>query len=429
MTILRIFIQSEDLENVIWQLLEKNDTSNNQGEIETAVAVECSSIEIYLAPILANIIPVDLGVIGSQKINDELLLNIIEDDLADDIENIKPILLKIDDNSSYIAVINKKFYNHLIEKIDAVHKKVKFIQPWIYNTDYQKNLWTLYLKDQQLILRTSLYEYYLLDQNQESTVSALLASMLQSYQEKTIIVYSDNQDLIESLKVQYQLTVISKTDLNLGEHVWNFYKAKTRRWVFKISPSYLLLMTKTGKYIMFSLLVFFIFWALNLYVLFWHKHVISKEIMLKLLPITSEKHVDALLINHSLQTIKEISHKKGVYNDYDLIPMLQEFFTGFSNNTDIIVAITYDNDVLNVFLNKDYNPSNFFVIKNVLIKHMIEISLLSYEEYENNLHNNQANYKGNNSSVLDANNEDSKMLKITDAAFVITIQKPIYKLI
>lgn len=431
MITLRLFIHSEDFDNISWQVDEKGVANAYNGTIAQALEVEFTTIEVYLAPVLANVFPIDLSSIGSQKINDELLLNIVEENIADDIENSKPILLKIDDENNFLAILNKKFYNDLIEKLDPVHKKVKFIQPWIFNTYYKEDIWTIYMMEEQAILRTSLYEYYLLDQTSDNKIPDILAFMLSSYTQKEIILYSDHLQLHHLLQDKYHLTIINKVDLNLGEMIWNFYKAKSRRFSLKLSPEYRNQIIKTGQYIAVSLLLFFIIWTINLYVLFWHKHAASKEIAGKLAPITTEKNVTASLINDSMQKIKDMAHKKGVYNDYDLIPLMQEFLTGFNGNTDMILAIKYDNDKLDVFLNSQYKTSDFFVMKNVLIEHMIEMNLQSYDDYNSHEQSPQTASNDNTSTVLDANNSnnDSKMLKITDAAFVITIQKPFYKLI
>lgn len=429
MITLRLFIHSDDFNDISWQIEEKGITNAYNGTIEQALEIESNIIEVYLAPTLANIFPIDLSSIGSQKITDELLLNIVEENLADDIENSKPILLKIDDSNNFLAILTKKFYNDLIEKLESVHKKVKFIQPWIYNTYYKENIWTLYMMEEQTILRTSLYEYCLLDQAAENGVPDILTFMLASYTEKEIILYSDHLPLHHLLQDKYKLTIINKVDLNFGELVWNFYKAKSRRFRFKLSPLYRDQVIKTAKYIAVSMVLFFIFWTINLYVLFWHKHVANKEILEKIAPITAEKTVTASLINDSIQKIKEMAHKKGVYSEYDMVPLMQEFLTGFNGNTDMIVAIKYDNDKLSVFLNSQYKPSDFFVLKNILIEHMIEINLQTYDEYNSSEQPAQTQ-NNNNSTIVDAAiSTDSKMLKITDASFVITIQKPFYKLI
>ncbi len=429
MITLRLFIHSEDFENISWQIEEKGINNTYNGPISQALEIEATAIEVYIAPILANIFPIDLSSLGSQKINDELLLNIVEENLADELENSKPILLKIDDSNNFLAILNKKFYNDLIEKLDPVHKKVKFIQPWIYNTAYKDNIWTVYMIEEQAILRTSLYEYYLLDQASENKIPDLLSFMLSSYTQQEIILYSDHLPLHHVLQNKYQLNIINKVDLNLGEMVWNFYKAKSRKFSIKFSPEYRNQLIKTSKYIALSLLLFFIFWTINLYVLFWHKHIANKEIADKLSPITVEKNVTAELINNSIQNIKDMAHKKGIYNDYDLIPLMQEFLTGFNGNTDMIIAIKYDNDKLDVFLNNQYKPTDFFIMKNVLIEHMIDMNLQTYDDYNNHEQSTQSTAKDSTSTVLDANNNDNKMLKVTDAAFVITIQKPFYKLL
>ncbi|MEN9946907.1 MAG: hypothetical protein RLZZ293_1293, partial [Pseudomonadota bacterium] len=112
---LRLFLHSDDLNLVSWQTLAANGEILNSGEssVAEALLMEFDFVEIYLAPTLATIIQIDLGDINDRKINDELLLGVVEENIAEDIEDCTPILLRLTDGIDYVAIVNKHLAHSL----------------------------------------------------------------------------------------------------------------------------------------------------------------------------------------------------------------------------------------------------------------------------------------------------------------------------
>mgnify|MGYP006340924407 FL=1 len=188
MTILRVFIHNEDLMACNWQLYDAlEQTGAGSDSLAAIMKIPFDAVEVYLSPHLATIFKAELGAVSDRRISDELLLGVIEDNLAEEIDECKPILMRLTDGASYIAVLTRNFYQRLLESLSEHVKQVKFIQPFSYASHYQNNLWTVFLIGEHKYVRTSQFEYFLLDD--AAPLPLLLESMLENYTEDSLILY------------------------------------------------------------------------------------------------------------------------------------------------------------------------------------------------------------------------------------------------
>lgn len=420
MITLRIFINNEDCINNKWQIFNAGEISGDghSSSFSEMLSFEHESIEIYLAPHLANVFKIDIEHISDRKINDELLLGLVENNIVDEIDDCKPILLRLSDGDSYIAIVGADFHKLLIEHLSEHIKKVKFIQPMPYVTEYQDELWTVYLDDDFKFIRTSLYEYYLLDDSND--IPVLLDEILQTYEQKEILLYCNNQDIVNNIENTYDIKCNLQSELNYGAFVWNFYNEKTKKFNLKLNEGNKHQILKIAKYLSIIAIVYFIIWFIQLFYLIGSKYSLESDINKNLSGIikVSDKQSNHLsLLNNELDGLL---HSKGMYSQNDFVSLFAIFLynvPGVGQNS--VVGLTYSGNVLNVILNSQFNRKNFDQVREILMTKQVLSSITDYQTYQNAQQQNTSNNNGG--GILDSDNSSDKQ-QIEDASWVISLQ-------
>ncbi|MDD3267610.1 MAG: hypothetical protein PHC75_10580, partial [Burkholderiales bacterium] len=330
MITLRIFISNEDCLNNKWQLFNSGEVSGegHSSSFSEMLSFEHESIEIYLSPHLANVFKVDIQHISDRKINDELLLGLVENSIVDEIDDCKPILLKLSDGDSYVAVLGLDFHKVLIEHLSEHIKKVKFIQPMPYVTEHQEDIWTVYLDDEFKFIRTSLYEYYVLDDSND--IPILLAELLESYEQKEILLYCSNENIINNIESTYDIKCNLQSELNYGAFIWNFYNEKTKKFSLKLNEGNKQQILKIGKYLSFIAVVYFVIWFVQLFYLIGSKYSLEKEINNNVSGIIKTSDKQSNYLSMLSNEVDGLSHAKGMYNQNDFVSLFSIFLHNVS---------------------------------------------------------------------------------------------------
>ena len=426
MTILRIFIDNEDLTNVQWQIPEgPEELQTGNGSIAQALELIFEHIEIYLAPTLATILPVELGAISDRKINEDFLLSLTEEYLAEDIENCKPILLRLSEGSSFVAILEREFYQNLLNSLAEHVKQVKFIQPFPYLLTYNDPVWTVYLNGNNKFIRTSAYEYFLLDDNHP--LPDLLGQMLENYQPDKINVYCDNPETIQLINEKYHLECIVNEEFHYGVTHWNFYNEKSRRFNFKIKPESLLQLKRLGKTTGICLGIFLVYWFLNLGYLLYKQSSLRSQIgndLKGIVSVTNSKYT-ANLLPQVDDKLTDLEHQKGLYAPSDMVSLLDVFLRTVPNvGTSSIIGVQYNGNELDIFLNDQFDTAQFSNYQTILATRRIGASISDYKTYKAAQTSSSSSSGGggiadDNSAT---NSQNSAQASLQDAAWVVSLQ-------
>lgn len=420
MTTLRIFIEDDSLANNQWIIVDGLDeVGSGSGYLSEILSMEYEHAEVYLAPYLSTIFKVNLDNISDRKINDELLLGLVEDNLVEDIEDCKPILMKISDGQSYIAVLSAEFYNQLIDKFQDYVKKIKFIQPITYATNYIEDKWTIYLVGNTRFVRTSLYEYYILDDARP--IPDVLDTMLAYYSGDEIILYADDVEIAKALTNNYKVTCIPGGDLSYGMLNWNFYNEKSRKLNLKLddkNKAYLYKLLKVGTiFASISILV----WVVTFMYLVIEKYQLQKQITNDLSGVIRIDSYQSNVLAKVDDQLNSLFHTKGLYAPNDFASLFDVFLRNTPDvNQNNIVGIKYSGSTLNVFLNSQFSSSDFNNVKDMLLTKRIQATITDYKTYSAQSSGNQNN---NGGGILDDSaNGNMSQQQMTDAAWVISLQ-------
>ncbi len=424
MTLLRIFIEKEDLSAVSWQSLNGSElTDSGVAPLEELVGENLDAIEVYLSPYLATIIKTNLGDVSDKRINDEFLLGAVEDNLAEDIEECKPILMRMSDGVDYIAILNRNFYLLLLNKLSNHVKQVRFIQPFPYTTVFEEGSWTVYLVGNNKFVRTSLYEYFILDDAEP--VPETLLDLLQTYEKDSIIVYSENSQVVELLSSKYKLDCKQYAELTYGVANWNFYNEKSKRFNIKINEDSKAKLIRLGRFVGVYASIFAIFWIINLGFLMVQKNRIQSQITKDLSGIIDGIKFTPNLWSQVDEKILDLQHSKGIYADSDALRLFSIFLKTMPEvNNNMIQGIQYSGSQLTVFLNSQFDPSQFPNDRSVLATKRIQADITDYKTYQTA--QSDANSKNNGGGVL-SNTDPNSMgtssnSTMADAAWVISLQ-------
>lgn len=421
MIVLRIFIKNEDLIDNYWQLVDANkvvDFGNSM--LGSTLELSYEQVEIYLAPALSTIFKIDLGSISDRKINDELLLGFAEDYLAEDVEICKPILMRLTEGEAYIAVLNRAFYVALLKHLSEHIKQVKFIQPFPFVTNFEEGVWTIYLVGEDKFVRTSQYEFFLLDDN--TLLPLVLDEMLKNYNNNKVIVYADNKLIIDELESKYNLECVIPEEMNYGVVNWNFYNEKSKRFNLKLSLDAKIKLLRLGKIAGAFVTVYFVYWLLSLGSLLIVRSKIENQVVSNLKGIMVVDKFSLDILNQADGKMRDIEHNKAVYFNGDFMPLFEIFLTSMpSIKHSMITGIQYSGNQLQVFLNPQFDSANFLNDKSILVLKRIDASLIDYKDYQASQASNAA--KNNNSGgILDNGGNNGNSQEMTNAAWVITLQ-------
>lgn len=418
MTIVRVFIDNELLIDNNWVLVNGSDElGSGTGSLSEILQLEYEHLEIYLSPLLATIFKVEIEHISDRKVNDELLLGLIEDNLVEEIENCKPLLMRVSDGQSYIAVVTQSFYKQLIESLQDHVKKVKFIQPLPFLTDFDDSEWTVYLSKEHKFVRVSMFEYFQLDD--AMPIPDVLDAMLQGYDKSSIKIYSDDDSKIEYIEKHYKLKCHIRDSLNFGVLNWNFYNEKSKRFNLKLDDNHKKNLLRLTKSISIFLSVFVFFWIINLCYLVIAKYRLQSDITKDLNGIVRVDSYQPNLLSKVNDQLNAIYHTKGLYASNDFASLFDVFLRTMPEiNQSMIVGIKYSSGTLNVFLNSQFSNSNFDNDKEILLTKRILANITDYKSYQAQNSNSQNN---NGGGLLDSNS-DSTSQQMADAAWVISLQ-------
>lgn len=424
MSLLRIFIENEDLGAVGWQALSGTElVDSGISPLDEILHENLDSIEVYLTPYLATVIKTTLGDISDKKINDEFLLGTVEDSLAEDIDDCKPILMRMSDGSDYVAILNRNFYQGLLDKLNNHVKQVRFIQPFPYTTHFEGGLWTVYLVGNNKFIRTSLYEYFILDD--AKPIPETLLDLLKAYTKDSIVIYTDDTQVVEILKEKYQLTSIQHAELIYGTANWNFYNEKSKRFNIKVSNDVKSKLIRLFRFSSVYALIFIAFWVINLVFLMVEKSQLQTQISKDLSGIIDGVKFTPNLLAQVDEKISDMQHSKGIYADSDALRLFSIFLKTMPEvNNSMIQGIQYSGSQLTIFLSSQFDPSQFPNDRSVLATKRIQADITDYKTYQAAQ---SANDSKNNGGGVLSNTDPNSMgssggSTMTDAAWVISLQ-------
>lgn len=419
MTILRIFINNEDCLNNKWQIINSGELSG-EGEssnIKELLAFEYEFIEIYLAPYLSNVFKVDIEHISDRKISDELLMGLVENNIVDEIEDCKPILMKLSDGESYVAVLNLVFYSSLVTNLSDHIKKVKFIQPMPYITDFQDGMWTVYIDGDFKFVRTSTYEYYLLDDS--DSVPTILSELFQIYENKEILLYCNDEKIIHEIENNFGLTCHLQNELNYGAFIWNFYNEKTKKFNLKLNENNKRQIFSIIKWSSSLVAVYLVMWFIHLFYLLGTKYSLQNEVKNNLTGIIkiSDNQTNTLgLMNNELVGMY---HAKGLYSQDDFMSLFNIFLHNVPEiGQNSVVGLKYSANNLDVILNSQFDKKNFDSVKEILLTKRVLASMVDYQSYQNSQQ--QSGSNNNGGGVLEDPGDQKQ--QISDAVWVVSLK-------
>ena len=421
MTILRVFIHNEDLMVCNWQLYDAlEQTGAGSDSLSSIMKIAFDSVEVYLSPHLATIFKAELGAVSDRRISDELLLGVIEDNLAEEIDECKPILMRLTDGESYIAVLTRNFYQRLLESLSEHVKQVKFIQPFSYASHYQDELWTVFLIGEHKYVRTSQFEYFLLDD--AAPLPLLLESMLENYTEDSLILYCEDVAVQEYLEQKYSIKCQLYTEFNYGTLLWNFYNEKSKRFNLKLTPEAKTALFKLSKSAGVLLIIYLIYWLLNLGVLVYEKHKLEKQVIQDLNGVVKIERFTPNLLATVDDKLNTLSHDKGMYSQNDYVFLFATFLKTMPDvNKNMLAGSKYSAQHLQIFLNSQYDPAQFNNDKVILLNKRILATITDYKSYLAS--QDSASKSNNGGGVLDNMDANgSATAQMPDPAWVISLQ-------
>lgn len=415
MKTLRVFIDEKLEEKVQWCFVEDGkvvDTGNSDsGEI---ALFEAMPLEVYLSPSCCSVFKLNVTGIKAKSLTDELVLGLIEDSLADDITQIKPLVMSAMDDIIYVAVFNLEFFNLVMDFIYSLNKPIRFIQSFVYATLFNQGSWTVFLSNNRSFVRTSIYQYYLLDDNKP--VSALLAEMLLDKENppSSLLVYNVDEINLASFtsNVNTKIDVIND-EYHYGTFVWNFYNQKSSNFNLKLdidTKKSLLKLLHMSKYFFAFLLLFWFMRVITLGV----DNASIKSNLAKIVHSTDTEN-SKMKLNKLRQEIIKDEHDRALYADNDAVPLLRKFLQIISSiDQNTITAIDYNDHQMNIFVNNNFKANEFSSYRHILVINHINASIDDYKIYAKNQKEQEDK---------SANSDNNGNLKISDdTAWVITLQ-------
>ena len=413
---LRIFV-SDNLEaEVQWCLLEHDNViDTGSSSLDEIAAFESMPLEVYLSPASCSIFKLNVAGINTKNLTDELVLGLLEDNLTDDIDDIKPIIISLEDEIIYVAVFNSSYFERLMANIYSLDKPIRFIQSFVYATIFNDKSWTVFLNKEYSFVRTSKYQYYLLDDNKP--VPSILMHMLLKKDDlpESLLIYNVANEDISSLVDDVGLnTEIINEKYFYGAFVWNFYNLKSSSFNFKFDinvKAELLKLLYVGKYFFACL---FLFWLIQVATLEVSNLRLDTQLH-KILHSEGNQASRVKLDNLRIE-ISKSEHERGLYSDNDAITLLRKFLQIVSNiDENTITAMDYSDHKLRIFVNDNFQADEFSNYRNILNINHVDVVIDNYKEYA------RAQKKANKNST-DSSNTGSDLKVSDNTAWVITLQ-------
>ena len=384
MKTLRLFINNDLNAPINWVMIADDNTTESGASTFAELAVfEDAHLEVYLSATSCSIFKTSVQGISTKRLTEELVLGLIEENLVDDIDEVKPIILRVEDDIAYVAIFNREHFDKLFGAINGLNKHIRFIQSFAYATLFHEKSWTVFLSKQQRFLRTSQYEYYSLDDNQPLPV--LLEDMLLDGKPKSLLVYADEQSGydIRHLTEKFAIECVDSTNqYEYGIPVWNFYKQKSTSFKLKLegnSKNSLMRLLKSFKY----LLIFLVgFWFLSIVMLSIDNFRLKSQIVQNLKGIVTANELNKNIIQNAGEKLSTMNHQRGLYSGKDAMPLLAQFLEVVSIITpNDIKQISYERDEMQIFLGSNFTTSQFNSYNDILETKRIIATIEDYKIY------------------------------------------------
>lgn len=418
MKTLRLFINENLNEAISWVLFDDDTATNQQGYsiFEEIYAFEVASVEVYLATSVCGIFKLNVADISDRKLSDGVILSKLEDQLIDDIEVLKPLLLRIDESTAYIAIFNIEFYETLMDKLSQLNKAIKFIQSIAFCVADNPDGWVICYTEHETFVRYSTYEYNILDDNEP--IPLVLEKMLQDAPPKSILVYGDQykDSLITELNAKFpEVEVkISQQDFSYGVAIWNFYNQKNSKFNLKLnkeSKGALTLFIRLFKYLV---IIAVAIWLIQVLFLYSKISLMNAKIRSSIANIVSTTNIDLGVVQMINNKVLTLQHAQGNYGQSDMLPLLSSFLEVVSDiGTDNITRIAYSSQTLSIFVDSSFKAEEFTNYKNIFATENIDANLTSYANYKVNNPRDSSNTDDPANSQPDINRNTAWVISLT----------------
>jgi hypothetical protein len=417
MKTLRLFINSELSKPINWILVNDTNIETGASSFNDLAGFDDVSLEIYLSTNCCSIFKTNVAGISSKRLTEELMLGLIEESLADEIDEVKAITLQVEDDIAYIAIFNKVYYETLMQLIHNLGKPVRFIQSFAFATIYNENCWTLFLSEEQHFIRTSKFQYYSLDDNKP--IPTMLEDLLQLEKPESILVYADDSYNMEHLINNAGVKCTDAANqYEYGIPVWNFYIQKSTSFNIKLDPASsksLFSLLKTVKYLALFLVLF---WILDITMLLIDGIRIKSQINNNLKGVVAATEINRGIIQTANDKIANLRHLRGMYDNRDAVVLLTKFLQIVSTITpNDIKQFTYNNGEAEIILGSNFDNAQFNSYKDVLETRRVIATIEDYKTYSK---------KNKNKSEEANNNINAQTQVIDDAAWVIKLKPALW---
>ncbi|MCC2625659.1 MAG: hypothetical protein K0R14_1532 [Burkholderiales bacterium] len=424
MRTLRLYLNNRLDQSINWTMVDNNEEVVDSGSSlwDEFAGFENVQVEIYLNASCCTVFKTTkVHGISNKQLTDELILGLIEEDLADDIEDLKPIMMRLEENLAYIAIFNRVFYEQLIQ----LDKPIKLVQSYVYSTNINEDAkqWTLYLSPEQNFLRISQFQYYLLDD--VLPVPKLLENLLTNSFEKPsqILVYSDSPQDFSEYQKKFGIDFVQSTEpLKFGIPIWNFYNQKSSSFKLKIekdTQKSLLRLLKTAKYFAVMIAVFWLINILNIYI---NKSRVESELKKNLGKISKVDTISTETLSKISPKLFKMAHDRALPDELDFTSMFYRFLRVVpTTDPDDITQIEYNlNDVtLTIFL-RDFATDQFHNYRDMFKSSHIIAELTDFKTYTRTHKKAKTDNKAEAGTPPEDNIEDHQASK--DTKWVLTLR-------
>ncbi len=396
MNILRLFVDNNIADSVSWHLVANNTViDSGVSNILELVNFDDCVLEVYVDVASCSVFSLNIASIVNKKLSEELILGMLEDQLIDDVDSSKAVILR-DNELVYVTVFNKEYYEQLLSILQSLNKKILFIQSFAYLTKYNKNTFSVFIdNDGNSFVRHGYYEYLSLDDTKP--IPLVLNELLSGNEYKEIYIYQNNLlklDAIITDKFDIPCILLKYDDLLFNNTVvWNLYTHNNNH--FKLDNRSLTYLKKLWGMLRVSVVLIIILFLIKLITISLSNINLKNDIEHTLQNVVHNNNTKNLksLINDANNKLLVISHKKGLYAKSDAIILMQNFFDIVSTtNTNSVTQINYYDNKLLVILNEKFDTMQFNSYKNIFLVKQLKAELFSYKEYIKNnkdLNNNE----------------------------------------
>lgn len=402
-----------------WTLNEDGqEIDKGSSNFDEFTGFENVQVEIYLNAQCCSIFQTDkIAGISTNRLTDQLILGLLEEDLVDDIEDVKPIMMRLEDDLAYIAIFNRDFYDQLLLKLINLDKPIKLLQSFVYSTTINENRseWVLYLSNEQNFVRTSNFQYFLLDD--AKPLPMLLEEMLSNTQKPDYIVVYSNTDYDLSLLVsKYDIKVENAPEpLQFGNLAWNFYNQKSSSFKIKLDNRAKFNLIKLINVFKYFASIMIVLWLINLISVIVDKHHLENELKENLSKIGKIDTIDPNSLTKLNDQLTKAVHDRGLRDDQDFSPMFVLLLKDIpAINSNDITQVEFDSasNVLVVYL-RNFDTKQYDSYRDVFRSQHIVTDLTEYKSYVKD-------HKKENSRDLDGSNTDQPIS--SDTQWVLTLK-------